>query len=415
MTSVKRVAMLSLHTSPFDQPGGGDAGGMNVYVRSVALELAKVGIAVEVFTRAAADDQPHTEELGPGVIVRHIVAGPTRKVPKEVLPELSDDIADAIADVTDFLADGHFDIIHSHYWVSGIVGLTVAQALNLPLVHSMHTMAKVKNLRLHAGGVPEPQTRVDGEQEIVNGAARLIANTSTEAAELESLYGAAAERVDIVAPGVDLGTFNATDRAGSRRKLGFSEDTFHVVFAGRIQKLKGPHVLVEAAADLLARRPDIPLQVSIIGSGSGPEALELQPLINSLGLQDAVRLYPPVLPRQLAHWFRAADVVAMPSYSESFGLVALEAQACGTPVLAANVGGLPQAISNGRTGILVDGHGAALWSAALEALHDDDGMRRTLGTSAAVHSLAFGWQRTALFTAQSYRTAVEQFEAAPAL
>lgn len=415
MTPVKRVAMLSLHTSPFDQPGGGDAGGMNVYVRSVALELARVGIDVEIFTRAAADDQPHAEELGPGVIVRHIVAGPTRKVPKEVLPELSDDFADAIADVTNLLADGHFDIIHSHYWVSGIVGLTVAKSLNLPLVHSMHTMAKVKNLRLHGGGVQEPDSRVDGEQAIVNGADRLIANTSTEAAELESLYSAAAESVDIIAPGVDLDTFNATDRMGSRERLGFGKDDFHVVFAGRIQKLKGPHVLVEAAAELLERRPDIPLQVSIIGSGSGPEALELQPLINRLGVQDTVRLYPPVLPGQLAHWFRAADVVVMPSYSESFGLVALEAQACGTPVLAANVGGLPQAISNGRTGVLVNGHGAALWSAALVALHDDGSMRRSLGAHAAVHALAFGWQRTALFTAQTYRTAVEQFEAAPAI
>ncbi|GAA2174161.1 D-inositol-3-phosphate glycosyltransferase [Arthrobacter parietis] len=415
MTPVKRVAMLSLHTSPFDQPGGGDAGGMNVYVRSVALELAKVGIDVEIFTRAAADGQPHIEELGPGVLVRHLIAGPTRRVPKEVLPQLSDDLADAIADATDLLADGHFDVIHSHYWVSGIVGLTVAKSLNLPLVHSMHTMARVKNLRLHAGGVREPESRISGEQTIVNDADRLIANTSTEAAELESLYGAAAEKVDIVAPGVDLDIFNALDRPASRSGLSFSAETFHVVFAGRIQKLKGPHLLVEAAADLLARRPDIPLQVSIIGSGSGPEALELRPLINRLGLQDVVRLYPPVLPEQLAHWFRAADVVAMPSYSESFGLVALEAQACGTPVLAANVGGLPQAISAGRTGVLVDGHGAALWSAALEVLHDDGAMRRTLGTNAAVHALAFGWQRTALFTAQSYRTAVEQYEGAPAL
>lgn len=415
MTAVKRVAMLSLHTSPFDQPGGGDAGGMNVYVRSVALELARVGIDVEIFTRAAADGQPHTEDLGPGVIVRHIIAGPTRKVPKETLPQLSGDFADAIAGVTDLLAEGHFDIIHSHYWVSGIVGLTVAKSLNLPLVHSMHTMARVKNLRLHAGGVSEPESRIEGEQTIVDGADRLIANTSTEAAELESLYGAAAERVDIVAPGVDLDTFNALDRRQSRRALAFSEDVFHVVFAGRIQKLKGPHVLVEAAADLLARRTDIPLQVSIIGSGSGAEALELQPLVDRLGLQDRVRLYPPVQPRQLARWFRAADLVAMPSYSESFGLVALEAQACGTPVLAANVGGLPQAVSNGRTGILVDGHGAALWSAALEALYDDAGMRRSLGAGAAVHALAFGWQRTALFTAQSYRTAVEEHVSAPAV
>ncbi|WP_028279315.1 D-inositol-3-phosphate glycosyltransferase [Arthrobacter sp. H5] len=412
MPPVKRVAMLSLHTSPLDQPGGGDAGGMNVYVRSLALELARVGIDVEVFTRAASAGQPHSEELGPGVIVRHLRAGPARKLPKEVLPGLSESFADAIADVTDLLTDGHFDVIHSHYWVSGGVGLTVSKAMNLPLIHSMHTMARVKNLRMHQGGSQEPDIRVSGEQDIVAGASRLIANTSTEAAELESLYGASAEKVDIVAPGVDLDTFNPLNRSQSRATLGFAEDVFHVVFAGRIQRLKGPHLLVDAAEDLAARRPDIPLQISIIGSGSGSEALELQPMIDRAGLHETVHLYPPVEALQLARWFRAADVVAMPSFSESFGLVALEAQACGTPVLAANVGGLPQAISNGRTGILVNGHTPELWGAALETMHDGAGLRTALGRGAAVHALAFGWQRTALLTAQSYRTAVELYQPA---
>ncbi|MHA7154368.1 D-inositol-3-phosphate glycosyltransferase [Arthrobacter sp. TMN-50] len=414
MPPVKRVAMLSLHTSPLDQPGAGDAGGMNVYVRSLALELARVGIDVEIFTRAASEGQPHSEELAPGVMVRHLRAGPQRKVPKELLPGLSESFTDAIAEVTDLLADGHFDVIHSHYWVSGSVGLTVSAGLNLPLVHSMHTMGRVKNIRLHAGGTPEPDVRVAGEQAIVDGASRLIANTSTEAAELESLYGAAPERVDVVAPGVDLETFNPVSRLESRASLNFSPDAFHVVFAGRIQKLKGPQVLVAAAADLAARRPDIPLQLSILGSGSGAEALRLQPLIDDAGLQNTVRLYPPVQATQLAHWFRAADLVAMPSFTESFGLVALEAQACGTPVLAANVGGLPQAISDGRTGTLVNGHTPALWSAALETMYDDAVTRASLGRGAAIHALAFGWQRTALLTAQSYRTAVERFQEAAA-
>lgn len=414
MPPVKRVAMLSLHTSPLDQPGAGDAGGMNVYVRSLALELARVGIDVEIFTRAASEGQPHSEELAPGVMVRHLRAGPQRKVPKEQLPGLSESFTDAIAEVTDLLADGHFDVIHSHYWVSGSVGLRVGASLNLPLVHSMHTMARVKNIRLHAGGTPEPDVRVAGEQAIVDGASRLIANTSTEAAELESLYGAAPERVDIVAPGVDLDTFNPESRPESRASLNFPPDAFHVVFAGRIQKLKGPQVLVAAAADLATRRPDIPLQLSILGSGSGAEALRLQPLIDDVGLQDSVRLYPPVQANQLAHWFRAADLVAMPSFTESFGLVALEAQACGTPVLAANVGGLPQAISDGRTGTLVNGHTPELWSVALETMYDDAATRASLGRGAAIHALAFGWQRTALLTAQSYRTAVERFEEATA-
>ncbi|WP_026551048.1 D-inositol-3-phosphate glycosyltransferase [Arthrobacter sp. Br18] len=415
MPPVKRVAMLSLHTSPLEQPGAGDAGGMNVYVRSTALELAKVGIEVEIFTRETGDGLSRHEELGDGVVVHHLTAGPRGKLPKEALPELSDTFAEAIAEVTDLLADGHYDVLHSHYWVSGIVGLKVSRNLDIPLVHSMHTMAKVKNLRMKNLTSPEPSDRIVGEQLLAREAARIIANTSTEASELTSLYGAARERVDVVAPGVDLSTFHPGSRERSRSLLDFPTEVFHVVFAGRIQKLKGPQVLVAAVRELKARRPEIPLLVSILGSGSGSEALKLQPMIDDAGLHGSVRLYPPVQAAQLAHWFRAADVVAMPSYSESFGLVALEAQACGTPVLAANVGGLPKAISDGRTGLLVDGHSPAAWAAALEKLHDDRTLRESLGRGAATHALAFGWQRTALLTAQCYRTAVEQLKAAAAL
>lgn len=406
--------MLSLHTSPLEQPGTGDAGGMNVYVRSTALELAGVGIDVEIFTREAGEGRPRREVLADGVVVHHLDAGPRHRIPKEALPGLTDTFADAITEVADLLADGHFDVLHSHYWVSGMVGLTLSRQMNLPLVHSMHTMAKVKNLRMKALIAPEPAERIAGEQEVVAGAARLIANTSTEATELISLYGATPDRVDVVAPGVDLSTFHPGDRSGARAALAFPPEQFHVVFAGRIQKLKGPQVLVAAAAELRRRRPDIPLAVSILGAGSGPEALALQPLIDAAGLTRDVRLYPPVTASHLAQWFRSADVVAMPSFSESFGLVALEAQACGTPVVAANVGGLPQAVSDGRSGLLVDGHSATGWADVLERLHDDARLRETLGRGAATHALAFGWQRTALLTAQSYRTAVERFSTATA-
>lgn len=404
--------MLSLHTSPLEQPGTGDAGGMNVYVRSTALELAGVGVDVEIFTREAGEGRPRREVLAEGVVVHHLHAGPRRRIPKEALPGLADTFADAITEVADLLADGHFDVLHSHYWVSGMVGLTLSREMNLPLVHSMHTMAKVKNLRMRTLSAPEPAERIAGEEEIVAGAARLIANTSTEANELISLYGAHPKRVDVVAPGVDLSTFHPGDRATARAALAFPPEQFHVVFAGRIQKLKGPQVLVAAAAELRRRRPDIPLAVSIIGAGSGSEALALQPLIDAAGLTRDVCLYPPVTAPRLAQWFRSADVVAMPSFSESFGLVALEAQACGTPVVAADVGGLPQAVSDGRSGLLVDSHSATDWADALERLHDDTRLRETLGRGAATHALAFGWQRTALLTAQSYRTAVERFPAA---
>lgn len=411
MSGVKRVAMLSLHTSPFEQPGVGDAGGMNVYIRSTAQELVGLGVDVEIFTRDTGEGHPGREVLSDGVVVHRLLAGPRRPIPKETLPGLRDALSQAMIGAGDFTR-GHFDVLHSHYWVSGLVGLTLSHEMNLPLVHSMHTMARVKDLRMKALGAPEPQERVAGEQDVVTGAERFIANTSTEASELVTHYGAEPARVDVVAPGVDLSTFNPGDRSAARSALGVEPRRFHVVFAGRIQALKGPQVLVAAAEELRRRRPDIPLMVSILGSGSGAEALALQPLIEDAGLRDDIRLYPPVTPANLAHWFRAADVVAMPSFSESFGLVALEAQACGTPVLAANVGGLPKAVSDERSGLLVEGHTAGAWAAAFERLHDDTSLRETLGRGAATHAQAFGWQRTALLTAQSYRTAVDRHSAA---
>jgi D-inositol-3-phosphate glycosyltransferase len=232
MPPVRRVAMLSLHTSPLEQPGAGDAGGMNVYVRSVALELARVGVEVDIFTRDTGQGYPQREEMADGVHVHHLAAGPPHKIPKEALPQLSGSFTEAMSEVTGLLSDGRFDVVHSHYWVSGTVGLTVARRMKLPLVHSMHTMAKVKNLRMKNLGTAEPPVRVSGEQAIVSGATRLIANTSTEASELEALYGAHPERIDIVAPGVDLATFTPTSRSESRALLRFPEEAFHVVFAG---------------------------------------------------------------------------------------------------------------------------------------------------------------------------------------
>ena len=411
MLQVKRVAMLSLHTSPLEQPGSGDAGGMNVYVRSVAVELAATGVEVEIFTRATDRHQRPSVELVPGVTVRHVEAGPRRKIAKEALPGLEAALAASVTGSHPFPSHRHFDVIHSHYWISGTAGLAVARAWDLPLVHTMHTMARVKNLRLQAGEKPEPRVRIDGEQDIVGGATRLIANTSTEAAELESLYGANPRAVDVVAPGVDLQVFSSRNSGAARARLGVPRGVFHVVFAGRIQRMKGPQVLIRAAAELHARRPDIPLHVTVLGAGSGADVLDLAPLADSLGLHGQVTLHPPVEAAVLADWFRAADVVAVPSFSESFGLVALEAQACGTPVLAANVGGLPKAVEHGRTGLLVDGHESGRWSAELERLYDDDGMRRALGYGAAVHAAAFGWKRTATLTAQSYLQAAEQFSA----
>lgn len=397
--------MLSLHTSPIQQAGAGDAGGMNVYIRSLATALARNGTDVEIFTRAESTGQPEIEELSPGVRLRHISAGPQTQLPKEELPAHVSSLAAAMNRIRILLAAGHFDAIHSHYWVSGVAGLLMSDHWEIPIVHSMHTMAKVKNRYLGPADKPEPMARVAGEQRIVKHADRLIANTKTELLELEQLYDADPERIDVVAPGVDLEVFNPAFRTGSRGRVGVEPDTFSVLFAGRIQRLKGPQVLIEAAAKLKRRRPELPLTVNILGAPSGSGELDLPALIGKLGLQDVVTVRDPVEPVRLADWYRSADVVAMPSFSESFGLVALEAQACGTPVVATDVGGLADAISGGRTGLLLADLSPGRWADALENLYDDGTTRRAMGLAGSIHAQGFGWGRTAELTAASYELA----------
>lgn len=406
--------MLSLHTSPLDQPGGGDAGGMNVYVRALALKLAAAGVMVDIYTRRTGAGQPATVALAPHVAVHHIAAGPFGKVSKEALPELIHEMADAVAAHISGLAAGpspageqRVNVLHSHYWVSGMAGLLVAKRLDLPLVHTMHTMARVKNHHLQPGQSAEPGIREDGEQHIVAGATRLVANTVAEAAELERHYDGCEQRIDVVSPGVDLTIFKPAFRDRSRQELQISPERFHVVFAGRLQRLKGPHVLVKAAAALRRERPDIDLQLSFLGARSGSDKYDLPAMIAAAGLSDRATVHPPVGPAQLADWYRSADVVAVPSASESFGLVALEAQACGTPVLATNVGGLPCAVSDGRTGLLVEGRSARLWAQAIASLHDFPQTRTDMGRAASVYAQAFGWEQTAAHTMASYDYALK--------
>jgi D-inositol-3-phosphate glycosyltransferase len=409
MSVIKRVALLSLHTSPMEQPGSGDAGGMNVYIRGLASALAETGIEVEIFTRSTAAGQPAVEHPDPGVCVHNVLAGPRRKLPKEELPELLHSMVAEIERVRAQQPHGRYDLIHSHYWVSGIAGTELSSLWNVPLVHTMHTMAKVKNLLLNSGEQPEPRRREDGEHRIVDGATRLIANTTAEAAELVSHYGADFDHIDVAPPGVDLSVFTPAFRTRARTEHGIAPGTFHLLFAGRIQRLKGPQILLKAAALLRQRRPDIDLKLTILGALSGAKDFNLKTLISAAGLDDAVTHHPPVGAPELASWYRSADVVVMPSYSESFGLVALEAQACGTPVVATRVGGLARAVSHGRTGLLVDGHRASDWADALEALHDDPATRHHMGTAAAIHASNSGWQRTAAITLDSYHAAVDEY------
>lgn len=416
MGPVRRVAMVALHTSPLERPGTGDAGGLNVYVAQTAARLAARGVEVDVLTRATPTGSG-TQELAPGVSVHHLPAGPP-DLAKGALPGHLDEFAAAL---DEHVRRTGYDVLHSHYWLSGEVVRRMREEHGVPLVHTMHTMARVKNLALAPGERPEPELRIEGEARVVAAADALVANTPDEARALVDLYGAAPGRVRVVLPGVDLDTFGPVEpgmepavqgagrgrspdraraRAAARAELGLDLDAAVFLFVGRIQPLKAPDVLVRAAAELVGRDPGLRerLVVAVLGgpSGSGlerPRALE--ELVAELGLGDVVRLGPPVPRAELARWYRAADLLAVPSHNESFGLVAVEALASGTPVVAARVGGLPLAV--GDAGVLVDGHEPAVWADALGGTLDrltDPAGRQALADRALAHARTLSWERT---------------------
>jgi D-inositol-3-phosphate glycosyltransferase len=413
---IRRVAMLSVHTSPLEQPGTGDAGGLNVYVVEVSRRLAARGIEVDVFTRATTGGLPPEAELAPGVTVRHVTAGPYEGLGKQDLPGQLCAFAAGVMRAEAARPEGWYDLVHSHYWLSGQVGWLAADRWRVPLVHTMHTMARVKNSHMAADDTPEPTGREIGEAQVVEAADRLVANTDGEADELITLYGADPATVRVVPPGVDLDVFTPGDRAAARAAVGLPADAHVLLFVGRIQPLKAPDVLLKAASDLIAAQPELRdnLVIAVIGGPSGtgldkPKAL--QRLADRLGITPQVRFVPPVARQTLAQWYRSADLVAVPSYSESFGLVAVEAQACGTPVVAAAVGGLPIAV--GDSGVLVEGHETADWSAAIGSLLADPARREALSRRAIAHAAGFSWDRTTDRLVDVYAEAVARRTSSP--
>jgi len=416
----RRVAMVSVHTSPLDQPGTGDAGGMNVYVVELSRRLAALNVEVDVITRATSSDLPPTAELTPGVTVRHVTAGPFEGLAKEDLPAQLCAFTSGLMRIEAARPPGWYDLVHSHYWLSGQVAWLAAERWDVPLVHSMHTMAKVKNLTLAAGDDPEPVARAIGEAQVVEAADRLVANTDEEGRQLVGLYDADPDRVAVVPPGVDLDLFAPGPQVVARRALGVPDDAFLLLFVGRIQPLKAPDVLLRAAARLIQLDPSLRerLVVAVVGgpSGSGlarPEAL--QSLAAELDLGDVVRFVPPVPQHLLPYWYRAADVTVVPSYSESFGLVAIESQACGTPVVATSVDGLRTAVADGVSGVLVDGHDPQAYADVLADLARDPARRAALSRGALLHAGRFGWAATAAGMLDVYSDALLEREVRPAL
>ena len=407
----RRIATISVHTSPLDQPGAGDAGGMNVYVLETARRLADSGVQVEIFTRAVSSDLPRLVEVQPGVLVRHITAGPYEGLSKNDLPGQLCAFTAAVLRTEAQHEEGWYDLVHSHYWLSGQVGWLARDRWGVPLVHTAHTLAKAKNASLAAGDVPEPQARIIGEQQVVDEADRLIANTDTEAAQLLEWYGADPHRVVTVPPGVDLDTFAPGDRQAARRRLGIRPDARVLLFVGRLQPLKAPDVLLRAVAALDRELAD-DIEVVVVGAPSGTGLAEpdaLVKLAGELGIAHQVRFCPPAGRRKLAQYYRAADLTVVPSHNESFGLVALESQACGTPVLAAAVGGLPTAVADGRSGQLVSGHRIADWAAALTQLLREPGRRAELAGQARAHAERFSWRHTADELLLTYRDVLAEY------
>jgi D-inositol-3-phosphate glycosyltransferase len=395
-----------VHTSPLDQAGIGDAGGMNIYVCESAQQMAAQGIKVDIFTRRTNNEHPDIVDLGNGVRVIHLNVGPIDGVTKENLPTLIPELSQAFKNA--LTAGEKYDIIHSHYWISGKVAMPVAKELRVPLVHTMHTMARVKNLALAEGESPEPMLRVQGETQVVAAADALIANTDAEAASLVSLYDACPDDVSVVSPGVNLEMFTAKGNKGDARAvIGVPADAHVVTFVGRIQPHKGPEVLIRAIAEMVTHSPMLraKLVTLIVGGASGANGAEvdrMKELVQWLGINDVVRFAPPVDRTGLADYYRASDLVCVPSYSESFGLVALEAQACGTPVVASAVGGLRTAVADGISGVLVDGHNPRAWSSVIARLLQEPQRRVLLSMGAFEHASHFGWDATSRGTLDIY-------------
>lgn len=388
LSAPMHLHLISMHTSPLAQAGSGDAGGMNVYIERTLKALFDLNphLTVEVFTLAPSFEQAGRIHYHERATVLSLYLPEAQGASKEDLPELVPGFAQAMRSV----ASRPPHIMHAHYWLSGLAAL--AAYPQVPLVVTMHTSAAAKNARAGEGERPEPPVRVRGEQALVRGATALVVNTEFEAAQMRAFYGASQQQLYTIAPGVDPSVFHPL--AGSNQAHAGQDDAAHLFFAGRLQQLKGPHLLIEALA-LLPDDLQVTLEISGAASGGGQYARTLVQRVEQLGLSQRVRFCPPMPPSQLAQAYRSADLVLCPSSSETFGLVALEASACGTPVLASKVDGLQEAVLDGVTGQLVPERTPAAWAQAIEQLVRSPEVRARLGTAGAARARNLTWHHTA--------------------
>lgn len=387
---IERVAFLAMHTSPLDQPGRGYAGGMNVYVQELACSMAGRGIEVVVFTRRNDGTLAEQVRVEPGYTVVAVPAGPERPLPVAELPTFVTEYAEYAAK---WLAtpDVAPDIIHSHYWLSGWAGVLVKESIGAPLVNSFHTLGRIKDLNRRADEAPSSPVRTLTETEVIARADGLVASTDVEGRDLIEHYGAVSGRVFVASPGIDHNIFFPGDRREARRWLGLGHRPI-ILYVGRIEPHKGIDVAIRAVA------PMRDVELLVLGGPSGTdgprELASLRSLARQLGIGDRVQFLPPQPHDRLVEYYRAADVLVLPSRSESFGLVAAEAQACGLPVVAARVGGLTHTVADGRSGLLVDDHDPRRFGSALQVVIEDADLKRRLRLGAIEKASSFRWDAT---------------------
>lgn len=385
------MAIISLHTSPLLQPGAGDSGGMNVYVRELVSALSQTGVECVTFTRADREGLASEVLVEPNHRVVHIEAGP-HHLPKEALADISDQFCHGVMEW--FRVNGPPDVIHGNYWLSGVVGHHLKHALDVPFVSTFHTLARVKA----EGGDPEPEWRDRAEAEIIQCSDAICVSCVEEEEQFRRLYGDPHGRIEIVAPGVEHAFFAPGDRGGARRAIGLAGDAPLIMFVGRIQPLKGPDVAIRALDDL-RRRGHRDASLIIVGGASGEdgdtETHRAHDLVDELELHEWVRFVAPQPHHVLSSYYRAADIVIVPSRSESFGLVALEAAACGTPVVASAVGGLLSLVDDGITGRLIAGRNPADYGAAMAQILADSDLRHAMGVAARERAARYTWQAAA--------------------
>jgi len=387
--SMKRVAVISLHTSPLLQPGVGDSGGMNVYVREIVSSLAQAGLECVTYTRADRPGLPREVQVEPNHRVVYVEAGP-HDLRKEALPEIVEEFTDRVLEHLSTNAEPGrpgADVVHANYWLSGVVAHRVKHTLGIPFVSTFHTLARVKA----EGGDPEPGWRDRAEAELINCADAICVSCEAEREQFLRLYGEPHGRVEIVAPGVEHALFGPGDQRGARTALDLPAGAPVILFVGRLQPLKGPDVAIRALHALA--RPDALLL--IVGGASGAagdvEVARAHELVAELGLTRQVRFVEPQPHHILSTYYRAADVVIVPSRSESFGLVALEAAACGIPVVASAVGGLLSLVDDGETGFLVPGRDPVDFAKLIERILDEPLLAASMSTAAALRAKQYTW------------------------